>query len=321
MRPYGGYHYNLGRETFLVPVAWEDGWPVLAPGEGRVPAEVDVPVRGRAAPGRRRRAELRASSARTTRAGRRCAVPQRSSPPRAVRGWDLTMRPTTLADPFTPAFLGVRQQHLDVDVRATVPREPRAGGGGRPRRPAVRGRPRTSVRHGGRGRPRPPAARRAPARGPRHRPRRAQPARPDRRAGDALGPGQGAGLRARPSTTARRPCSLAVVDGRTLDSVATGGFLGLWIGVYATSNGRPTSTMVEVGPSRVRGLRLSCQEPMRTIVPGSPVGLPSSSLGAIVEAYSVPPPISTASTLGRETYGCGPPREIVEICPANSSAT
>jgi alpha-N-arabinofuranosidase len=24
-RPYGGYYRNLGRETFLVPVKWEDG--------------------------------------------------------------------------------------------------------------------------------------------------------------------------------------------------------------------------------------------------------------------------------------------------------
>ncbi|HLS72415.1 MAG TPA: glycoside hydrolase family 43 protein, partial [Actinomycetaceae bacterium] len=29
MRTYGGYHYNLGRETFLVPVTWEHGWPVF----------------------------------------------------------------------------------------------------------------------------------------------------------------------------------------------------------------------------------------------------------------------------------------------------
>ncbi|WP_104110791.1 glycoside hydrolase family 43 protein [Arthrobacter sp. N199823] len=27
----------LGRETFLVPVSWEDGWPVFAPGEGHLP--------------------------------------------------------------------------------------------------------------------------------------------------------------------------------------------------------------------------------------------------------------------------------------------
>ncbi|GAA1822165.1 glycoside hydrolase family 43 protein [Agromyces salentinus] len=32
-----------GRETWLVPVAFEDGWPVFAPGEGRLRDEVDVP--------------------------------------------------------------------------------------------------------------------------------------------------------------------------------------------------------------------------------------------------------------------------------------
>lgn len=30
IRPYEGFHYNLGRETFLVPIVWEkDGWPRL----------------------------------------------------------------------------------------------------------------------------------------------------------------------------------------------------------------------------------------------------------------------------------------------------
>jgi alpha-N-arabinofuranosidase len=42
------------------------------------------------------------------------------------------------------------------------------------------------------------------------------------------------------------PATVAVADGRVLDSVATGGFLGLWIGVYATSNGRPTTTLAHV---------------------------------------------------------------------------
>ncbi len=36
MRPCGGYFYNLGRETFLVPVRWEEGWPIVSPGTGRV---------------------------------------------------------------------------------------------------------------------------------------------------------------------------------------------------------------------------------------------------------------------------------------------
>ena len=43
MRPYGGYHYNLGRETFLVPVVWEDDGPVFAPGAGQVTARVVRP--------------------------------------------------------------------------------------------------------------------------------------------------------------------------------------------------------------------------------------------------------------------------------------
>jgi len=43
MRPYGGYFYNLGRETFLVPVRWEEGWPVVSPGTGRVEFSYPVP--------------------------------------------------------------------------------------------------------------------------------------------------------------------------------------------------------------------------------------------------------------------------------------
>ncbi len=35
-RPYGGYFRNLGRETFMAPVEWEDGWPVVSPGTGKL---------------------------------------------------------------------------------------------------------------------------------------------------------------------------------------------------------------------------------------------------------------------------------------------
>nr|BFF19973.1 hypothetical protein GCM10025730_34940 [Promicromonospora thailandica] len=42
------------------------------------------------------------------------------------------------------------------------------------------------------------------------------------------------------------PELVAVVDGRTLDSVSAGGFLGLWIGVLATSNGVPTGSVATV---------------------------------------------------------------------------
>ena len=42
-RPYGGYYRNLGRETFLVPVTWEDGWPVVNVGVGKIEDTVEGP--------------------------------------------------------------------------------------------------------------------------------------------------------------------------------------------------------------------------------------------------------------------------------------
>lgn len=42
-RIYGGYHKNLGRETFLAPVVWEAGWPVVNPMKGIVELVSEAP--------------------------------------------------------------------------------------------------------------------------------------------------------------------------------------------------------------------------------------------------------------------------------------
>lgn len=43
-RPYGnGKTYNTGRETFLLPVSWKDGWPTILPAGQRVPTVVNKP--------------------------------------------------------------------------------------------------------------------------------------------------------------------------------------------------------------------------------------------------------------------------------------
>ena len=42
-RPYGGHYRNLGRETFLVPVTWENDWPVANYGIGLVREEEQLP--------------------------------------------------------------------------------------------------------------------------------------------------------------------------------------------------------------------------------------------------------------------------------------
>ena len=44
-RPYRGNQYNLGRETFLLPVSWtDDGWPMVLPRGARVPAVAERPA-------------------------------------------------------------------------------------------------------------------------------------------------------------------------------------------------------------------------------------------------------------------------------------
>jgi xylan 1,4-beta-xylosidase len=37
VRPYEGDYYNTGRETFLLPVTWVDGWPTIWPVDERIP--------------------------------------------------------------------------------------------------------------------------------------------------------------------------------------------------------------------------------------------------------------------------------------------
>lgn len=42
-RLVGGFHKNMGRETYLVPVEWEDEWPVFSPGTGKVEFTYPIP--------------------------------------------------------------------------------------------------------------------------------------------------------------------------------------------------------------------------------------------------------------------------------------
>src|SRR5699024_100460 len=43
VRPYDGEHFNTGRETFLLPVTWENGWPVILPHGDTVPVKLHKP--------------------------------------------------------------------------------------------------------------------------------------------------------------------------------------------------------------------------------------------------------------------------------------
>ncbi|KGM11466.1 glycoside hydrolase family 43 protein [Cellulomonas bogoriensis] len=247
MRPYGGYHYNLGRETFLVPVTWEDGWPVLAPGEGRVPTRVEVPFAGEPRPGLTQGTtsgpvgpdDVRWTSLRGPLTGLTTTPDE----------WHLGLSPMTLTEPGTPAFRGVRQQHTDVDLRVHLT-VPLADGTDEEAGLVIRQSEDDHVR--------------LCVTSPTDRDGTRDVTVVHRHQGTDHVQGQ-VTLTARPhdplvltisargqdytltaATDGGHEHVVATVDGRTLDSVTAGGFLGLWWGVYGTSNGRPTTTSLTV---------------------------------------------------------------------------
>ncbi len=245
MRPYGGYHYNLGRETFLVPVSWEDGWPLFAPGVGHVPRTVEVPtsvgagmpVPAASSAGPIGPQDPRWMSLRNTSAA--FAMPHEG-------GWLLRLQPTSLDQPLTSTFLGVRQQHKDVDVIVTLRThvtEPHEHVGVVIRQSeddhatlhvaptGVDGELLARATHRRNGHETVLAETRlVPT--------------PERTVTLVIR------ARGQEYTLAvEKPLgmeTLAVVDGRHLDPVTVGGFLGLWLGVFASSNGHPTEGTAEV---------------------------------------------------------------------------
>lgn len=239
MRPYGGYHYNLGRETFLLPVQWQHGWPVFAPGEGRVPAEVDIPfANDDAAPrtspqhvigGIVPPEDYRWSSLRGP--WDSFAEPQGS-------GWRIAVQPATLAERTTPSFLGVRQQHQNLDLRAELDLTGLAPGeeGGVVLRQSEEHHASLSL------------LRREQdwwVRAVLHQGQEETVLSEHALAPEALEASAavlGVQVRGQDYTFTLSGADFAIADGRQLDTVTTGGFLGLWLGIFATSNGRPTSS-------------------------------------------------------------------------------
>jgi xylan 1,4-beta-xylosidase len=153
-RPYERGHYNTGRETYLLPVTWRDGWPlILARGEGipyiaaapAAPAEPIVPAepvardKDHSAAPRPTPTPTQASGNFTWRddfASRslrpewlQLRVPKQPWADLGTRpGW-LTIHPLPASlDALTnPSFLAHRQQHLAFDASTELETPARAG--------------------------------------------------------------------------------------------------------------------------------------------------------------------------------------------------
>ncbi|MCC4609704.1 glycoside hydrolase family 43 protein [Xanthomonas campestris] len=135
-RPYAGDRYNTGRETFLLPVQWRDGWPSILPAGQPIPYIAKAPTGAKTA----RATQAPLSGNFTWHDGFDHATLQREwlsvrvpksevAELRTRAGW-LTLHAGTqgLDSAGTPAFLARRQQHtrftastaLDVPAQAGI---------------------------------------------------------------------------------------------------------------------------------------------------------------------------------------------------------
>jgi alpha-N-arabinofuranosidase len=118
-RPFDQGYYNTGRETFLAPVAWRDGWPIINPDFEKVQYRYPLPIKLKAANGAmphggniKVRDEF--SSGRLDFHWELLRTPREKWYDLSERKGFMAMkvRPETCSDPVNPSFVGWRQQHL-----------------------------------------------------------------------------------------------------------------------------------------------------------------------------------------------------------------
>ena len=116
-RPYGGYYRNLGRETFLAPVSWEEGWPIVSPGTGRIEFEYTSPLL--------ETEPVVLPEGRDDFDNTKLGLDWNFIRTPREQFWSLTdrpgflrlkLRPQRMAELETPSFVGRRQQHINFSA-------------------------------------------------------------------------------------------------------------------------------------------------------------------------------------------------------------
>jgi beta-xylosidase/endo-1,4-beta-D-glucanase Y len=126
-RPYAGDHYNTGRETFMLPVSWQDGYPVILPQGEAIPYTV-------------RKAHLQPNPASLKGNFNRrddfdgdslgaCWLMLRTPPANPwwqIAKGQLALHSTgqTILEDKQPAFIALRQQHLHFEAQAEMIYQP-----------------------------------------------------------------------------------------------------------------------------------------------------------------------------------------------------
>jgi len=249
MRPYGGYYYNLGRETFLARVLWDgqvgEGWPRVLGGTvpvGEPPCQEDDPVGASNLEWN----TVRVPDPKTCPAGSFWCMDEKT---KCMR---LNLRPETLYDATgCPSYVARRQCHMSFVVTTGLRF---SGGEGECAGLALRQSSAFNVvlvaTREGDGY--------SAAVWTCERPQRNAPAQRKQVARWLAvdGPschlllqiravGQDYTLSWRSADEPEGSSRNVTVDGRILSTTRAGGFVGTYVGLYASSNGQPSQTVAE----------------------------------------------------------------------------
>ncbi|MFL6051847.1 MAG: family 43 glycosylhydrolase [Actinoallomurus sp.] len=252
IRPSGGYLGNLGRETFLAPVVWEEDWPVIAPGLGRIEPAGTAP----ALPEHRWPAEAACDNFEDPEL--RPQWNQLRTP--RERFWDLTtrpghlrlrLRPEAVTERDCPSLIVRRQSHAHFVAQTAldfVPEGPNECAGlvllqnddFQVRCVVTRRDGRRVLR----------LIRRAAG----FDETLAEEALPDGRVRLAIeAHDQSYEFRYATPASGWRPIG-GPVDGSVLSTEVVGGFIGAFLGMYAASDGRPSTNVADFDWFEYRGL-------------------------------------------------------------------
>jgi xylan 1,4-beta-xylosidase len=118
-RPYGDDLYNTGRETFMLPVEWKDGWPHILEGDAEVPYKLPVPdiARGKKINNPFSgnvffRDDFNATTFNPRYLFLRNPEVDAYSLTKRKGSFQLSLRPQTASERKSPSFLGFRQHNL-----------------------------------------------------------------------------------------------------------------------------------------------------------------------------------------------------------------
>ena len=131
-RPYEGPYYNTGRDTYLLPVTWQDGWPTILPQGQKVPTVVSRPARHEP-PTARHEPPTTGNFTYTDRFDsptlhlRWMSLRNPTSFYQTGHGLVITPKAVNISERKSPSALFCRQQHTNFTAETTLTFEPKSG--------------------------------------------------------------------------------------------------------------------------------------------------------------------------------------------------